>query len=218
MSNSMRPLRFIVLCALCVTYASAAKKVISPTTTASNEQVDLEATLIMNPDEVAQKLGADPGKGIVLLQVKFTPRVDTPLAISPEDFILLAHNDGERSKPFDPAEIAGSGALVEHTKTAPGKKSSGMGGVGGLMVGGGGSGMSSPGNSLPVAVNTQMDDKKQGNDKLLQVLKQKELPARETTTPVEGLLYFPLDGKHKLKDMIVLYRGSAGKLDLEFVH
>jgi len=86
------------------------------------------------------------------------------------------------------------------------------------MIEGGGSGISSPGNSAPVTVTTQMDNKRQGNDKLLTVLKAKELPAENTTKPVEGLLYFPLDGKHKLKDMIVMYRGAAGKLDLEFVH
>lgn len=214
----MRPVPLLIFSILSLPLAFAAKKVISPTSTASNEQVDLEATLVMNPEEVAQKLGMDPGKGIVLLQVRFTPRVDTPLSVSPDDFTLLAHNDGEKSKPFNPAEIAGNGALIEHTKTGSAKKTSAMGGVGGLMVGGGGSGISSPGNTLPVTVNTQMDDKKQGNDKLLQVLKSKELPAKDTTTPVEGLLYFPLDGKHKLKDMIVLYRGSAGKIDLEFVH
>jgi hypothetical protein len=35
---------------------------------------------------------------------------------------------------------------------------------------------------------------------------------------VSGYLYFPLDGKHKLKNLAVLYRGSAGKLNLEFEH
>src|ERR1700742_94656 len=85
------------------------KKVISPVTTASNEQIDLEATIVMTEEEVTQKLGgADPGKGIVLLQVRVTPKTDKPIQISPDDFILLAHDDGERSKPFEPSEIAGS--------------------------------------------------------------------------------------------------------------
>jgi hypothetical protein len=63
-----------------------------------------------------------------------------------------------------------------------------------------------------------MDEKSQGNDRLLQALKAKQLPTKESVDPVEGFLYFPLDGKHKLKNLAVLYRGPAGRLDLEFQH
>ena len=194
----------------------AAKKVISPNTSASNDQIDLIATISLAEEEVTQKLGADPGKGIVLLQVRVVPKTDTPVQISPDDFILLAHDDGERSKPFEPEEIAGNGALiVSNASTAKSKSTSGFGGFGGMVGGGSGS---SPGNSKPVALNSKLDEKKQGNEKLLEALKAKELPAKESIAPVEGFLYFPLDGKHKLKNLAVLYRGPAGKLDLEFEH
>ena len=194
----------------------AAKKVISPNTSAGNDQIDVIATISLAEDEVTQKLGADPGKGIVLLQVRIVPKTDTPVQISPDDFILLAHDDGERSKPFEPSEIAGNGALiVSNTSTAKAKSTSGFGGFGGIVGGGSGS---SPGNSKPVALATKEDDKKDGNETLLEVLKAKELPAKESVAPVEGFLYFPLDGKHKLKNLAVLYRGPAGKLDLEFQH
>ena len=63
-----------------------------------------------------------------------------------------------------------------------------------------------------------MDDKKQGNASLLEALKAKQFPAKEATDQVDGYLYFPLDGKHKLKNLAVLYRGPAGKLDMEFEH
>ena len=66
--------------------------------------------------------------------------------------------------------------------------------------------------------SAKMDDKNAGNEKLLEALKAKQLKGGETTDSVEGYLYFPLDGKHKLKNMAVLYRGPAGKLDLEFEH
>jgi hypothetical protein len=81
-----------------------------------------------------------------------------------------------------------------------------------------GGGSSSPGNPKVVALGTKVDDKKPGDPKLLEVLKAKQFPDKETNEPVEGLLYFRLSGKHKLKDMAVLYRGPAGKLDLEFEH
>ena len=193
----------------------ASKKVISPETSASNDQIDVVATISLDEDEIAQKIGADPGKGIVLLSVRVTPKTDKPIQVAPDDFILLAHDDGERSKPFDPAEIAGRGALVVSNKTAgeKGKKTSIMGGFGG--IGGGGA---SPGNPKPTTLSSTMDTKSQGNDKLLDALRAKQLPDKESVEPVEGYLYFPLDGKHKLKNLAVLYRGPAGKLDLEFEH
>ena len=194
----------------------AGKKVISPNTSAGNEQVDIVATLFMTEEEVSQKIGADPGKGIALLEVRVIPKTDQPVQVSPDDFILLAHDDGERSKPFDPSQIAGQGALVVSSSTDKSKKqTSGFGGFGGMIGGGSGS---SPGNSKGTTLSTKMDTKSQGNDRLLEALKAKQFPQKESIEPVEGYLYFPLDGKHKLKNMAVLYRGPAGRLDLEFQH
>jgi hypothetical protein len=195
----------------------AAKKVISPTTSAGNEDIDIVATISLTEEEVTQKLGIDPGKGIVILQVRVTPKTDKSVQVDPGDFILLAHNDGERTKPFEPSELAGDGALVvKNTADQKTKnKTTSSVGFGGMAVGGGGA---SPGNSKPVSLSATMDTKNQGNRELVTALKAKELPAKDTTEPVEGYLYFSLDGKHKLKDLAVLYRGPAGRLDLEFEH
>jgi hypothetical protein len=84
-----------------------------------------------------------------------------------------------------------------------------------MVMGGGGS---SPGNSKATTLSSKMDTKSQGNEKLLEALKAKQFPEKESATPVEGYLYFPLDGKHKLKNLAVLYRGPAGRLNLEFEH
>lgn len=210
----------VVLGLLAVSAASlfATKKVVSPTTSASNDQMDVIATLSMDEEEVAQKIGADPGKGVVLLEVRVIPKTDKPISLSSDDFILLAHDDGERSKPFDPAEIADRGAMVVAAKDATVKKSSSMMGMGGMVVGGGGGGNASPGNPKQTTITARMDSKSAGNDKLLEALKAKQFPTKESVEPVEGFLYFPLDGKHKLKNMEVLYRGPAGKLNLDFEH
>ncbi len=211
-------MRFLICPVFVVVSAGAsfaAKKVISPETSAGNEQVDIVATISLSEQEVTQKLGADPGKGIVLLQIRVIPKTDKPVDVSPDDFILLAHDDGERSRPFEPAEIAGSGALVV-TNTNGGKvqKTGTSFGLGGMMGGAGGS----PGNPKVVALSSKMDEKQKGNPALLAALKAKQLPEKQATEPVEGYLYFPLDGKHKLKNLAVLYRGSAGSLNLEFEH
>jgi hypothetical protein len=193
-----------------------AKKVVSPNTSAGNDQLDIIATIFMTEDEVAQKLGVSPGKGIALMEVRVVPKTNESVQISPDDFILLAHDDGERAKPFDPSQIAGQGSLVVSSATDKTKKqTSGFGGFGGMIGGGSGS---SPGNSKPTTLSTKMETKSQGNDKLLEALKAKQFPQKDTNQPVEGYLYFPLDGKHKLKNMALLYRGPARRLDLEFEH
>lgn len=210
--RTVSALGIIVLAALPV---SAGKKVISPQTSAGNELVDLVATISLTEEEVTSKLGADPGKGIVLLQVRITPKTGKAVDIDPDDFILLAHDDGERSKPFTPSEIAGQGALVVTSSSGTKVKKTGTSvGIGGIMGGSGGS----PGNSKVTTLSSKMDARSQGNDALLEVLKAKQLPQKESNEPVEGFLYFPLDGKHKLKNLAVLYRGRAGRLDLEFEH
>ena len=211
----MRLVAGVVFVAFIAGNLFAAKKVISPTTSAGNETIEIIATISMTEQEVTQKLGTDPGNGIALLAVRIVPKTDKPVQVSPDDFILLAHDDGERSKPFDPGEIAGQGALVvANTADNKTKKTGFSGGFGGMIGGAGGS----PGNSKVVALGSKMDEKRKGNATLLEVLKSKELPEKETSETVEGFLYFPLDGKHKLKNLAVLYRGPAGKLDLEFEH
>ena len=204
-----------LLCLLFVTEALGAKKVISPKTSAGNEQVDIVATIFMGQDEVTQKLGEDPGPGIAVLEVQVIPKTDQPVQVSPEDFILLAHDDGERAKPFEPAEIAGEGALVVTNTPEKGKKGAAFGSLGGMIGGGSGS---SPGNSRAPNIKTRMDQRNEGNKNLLKALRTKQLPTKDSKEPVSGLLYFPLDGKHKLKNLAVLYRGPAGRLNLEFQH
>lgn len=210
----------ITLCSafIVLTVASlpAAKKSVSTQTSAGNDLVDIVATISLSEEEVTQKLGADAGKGIVLLQVRVIPKTDKSVLVNPDDFILLAHDDGERTKPYDPAQIASDGALVlKNTADKSAKKASPTFGIGGIMGGGGGA---SPGNSKPVVLGSTMDPNAKGNKTLLEALKAKQLNAKDTTEPVEGYLYFSLDGKHKLKDLAVLYRGPAGQLDLEFEH
>lgn len=198
---------------LCATSVFAAHKVVSPVTSAANDKVEIHATITLSEQEITKKLGADPGKGIVLLHVRIESVNDKPVQISPDDFILLAHDDGERSQPFEPAEIAGNGALVLTEKSGI-QHTGGLGGFGGIIGGGG----ASPGDPKPTTVTTKMDEKEKGNAKLFQILKAKQLPRKETADPVEGDLYFPLNGKHKLKNLVVLYRGQAGDLNLEFEH
>lgn len=197
----------------------ASKKIISPTSSAGNDNVDITVTLTLAEPEVTEKLGVDAGPGIVLAEVRVANKTDHAIQVSPDDFILLAHDDGERYHAFTPNEIAGKGAMV--LKTAPSRTGS-IGAQPNTTVV---AGIYIP-RKTPAAKDSkdggdnsgQMDSKSAGNEKLLEALKAKQLKGGDTTDSVEGYLYFPLDGKHKLKNMAFLYRGPAGKLDLEFEH
>ena len=191
----------------------AEKKVVSPTTSASNDQIDVVATIFLSQEEIAQKIGRLTRQRRCTLDVRVTPKTDKPVQLAPEDFVLLAYDDGERSKPFEPAELAGDGALV--VKTSPDGKVSRTSGFGGMGPIGMGSG---PGVKKADTLNAKMDTTNEGGKRLLEHLKAKQFPRKETADPVEGYLYFPLDGKHKLKNLAVLYRGETGKLRLVFQH
>ena len=52
--------------------------------------------------------------------------------------------------------------------------------------------------------------------KLERALKAKGLADSETNKPVEGLLYFAIEGKNKPKDLSLLYKGAAGRLVIDF--
>ncbi|MGA7414201.1 MAG: hypothetical protein WBW33_27265 [Bryobacteraceae bacterium] len=200
----------------------ASKKIISPTSSVGNDNVDITVTLTLAEPEVTEKLGVDAGPGIVLAEVRVANKTDHAIQVSPDDFILLAHDDGERYHAFTPNEIAGKGAMV--LKTAPSRTGSIGAQPNSTVV----AGIYIPRKSQPAKDSKdskdggdgsgQMDDKNAGNEKLLEALKAKQFKGGETTDSVEGYLYFPLDGKHKLKNMAVLYRGPAGRLDLEFEH
>jgi len=44
----------------------------------------------------------------------------------------------------------------------------------------------------------------------------KALPERETKAPVEGLLYFVMEGKVKPKDLGLVYKSPLGRLEMDF--
>ncbi|HEX4809795.1 MAG TPA: hypothetical protein VH325_12740 [Bryobacteraceae bacterium] len=208
----------VLFCAAGCAVLFAGKKVTSPTTSGDNDSINVTATLFLMPDDVKHEIGADPGPDVVVLQVRVTPKVDKPVSVSPDDFILLAHDDGERTQPYDPAEIAGKGALVikEQKQDSVGVEPT-RSVISGIGIGGGSNKKSTAADNSKSAPTT-MNDGAKGNDDLLTKLKSKELATQDIQKPEEGLLYFKLTGKHKLKNMAVLYRGPSGAIDMEFQH
>ena len=86
----------------------------------------------------------------------------------------------------------------------------------GRMGGGNGGGVGTGAGTTETKVTTTTNPDEPDNP-LLQVLKEKVLPEKETNDPDSGLLYFLLDGKPpKLKDLSLIYKFPGGKVILDF--
>lgn len=192
--------------------------------TAANEKLEIQATVYNDKNAIRGILGEELDGGIVVVEVRLTPKGDGPLKIWRDDFTLRSDKDGQKSGPFDPSQIAGNSVItLVRTYSAEGVlvEDSGpvWGGVGGTrprrMPGpAGGVGNATTGQETNEArVGPSRDEP---DNPLLAALKAKVLSEEEISAPVSGLLYFPMDGKHKIKQLELHYRGQAGPLDLRF--
>jgi hypothetical protein len=164
----------------------------SPPNQAGNDRVNLNGTALVDRKEIGQALGEDLGDGYIVVRLKVTPAASRSLLVSRDDFTLISRKDGERSGALAPSQIAGTGPVIVDT-------------------GGGGF---SPAPRFGAEKEDAGDPSKQ--TALLQVLKSKGLPQGEAKSPVEGLLYFAMDGKVKPKDLSLLYKGAGGRLEIDF--
>ena len=195
---------------LVICSALAAEDIKSLPNQAGNGNIDLAGTAILDPKEILQIVGVPMDPGYVLVRIKVSPRTLEAIRISPDDFTLVSRKDGERSPSLAPSQIFGSPSLVlKQGKARP------SGGFGGISVGGIGGG-TSPGADTASVEATSGDAKKIPENPTQKILESKQLPEKETKDPVEGLLYFMLEGKNKTKDLGLLYKGPAGRLAMDF--
>jgi hypothetical protein len=168
-----------------------------------NDLLEITATPIADREAVQQALGSDLGGHYVLMEVHLAPKEGQKLAIHLDDFLLRTDKDGERTAPFVPSQIAGRGALVV---TQEGGASPNHITLGPIMTGT---------SSVPQSHSTMHSGTSDKPNPLLEVLKTKILPEKETEAPVSGLLYFPME-KQKIKDLELIYTTPLGKLSLRF--
>jgi hypothetical protein len=191
---------------------------------AGNDDVELVGSVIVDRAEVTQAVGADVGAGYIAVRMKVTPKTEKPLLISADDFTIVSRKDGQRSQALSPGQIAGNGALiVKQARNQPGGVGTMTNGPvwGGVGLGSSRGAGNSGGTDGGVEVKVDNGDKgaKDAKDSpLMAALKAKILPDKESLEPVEGLLYFPIEGKIKPKDLAVIYKGPAGKLIMEFAN
>ncbi len=168
---------------------------------AGNDDVDLVGTVLIDQKDIQQALGADLEAGFVVVRIKVIPRAGHSILVSPDDFTLISRKDGDRSGALAPSQIAGSSVLV----VTPGRGRGGQTSAGCCSTG--------PQGNL---ADSHVETKDADNKPLLDVLKSKGLPDRQTKDPVEGLLYFSIEGKVKPKDLSLIYKSPFGRLEMEF--
>ena len=202
---------FLIVSILTAAIAFAAEKKPLPGRS-SNEKLDAEATVIVDRAEIKSLLGDDMGGSIVVVKVKITPK-EGAIKIWLDDFSLMNSKAGLKVQPFQPSQIAGTAKLMVRTTYSDGGGAGtvsngptwgGLGGRGSQMPGsGGGVGNTS---AVASAEATVSDGSKEKANPLLDTLKKHVLQEKETTETVEGLLYFPVEGKNKVKDLELYYK------------
>lgn len=190
-----------------------------------NDVVELIAAAHVGRQESNALLGHDPGFEMIVIDVRVIPKWDNKLRVYHDDFTLLSNKDGQRSQPLAPSQIAGRGAMVVSSKSGGGIAAGPSIGMGGPIYGGtvgrpgrlGGDGGMIGNTSQTSAQATIQTGAAEKENPLLGTLKSKILREGEIAEESRGLLYFIFDGKHKLKDLDLLYKSPGGKVIVDFL-
>ncbi len=162
-----------------------------------------------------------------VFEVEVRPKSGKEVKLAADDFLLRSYKDGQKSNPYAASQIAGKGGLALTSVPAGGGglMSQGNGPVWG-GVGGGGMPQRLPGNGQGIGNSAsdpdsteavEKDSNKEKDNPLLAVLKKKSMPEGDTKETVKGFLYFPLEGKHKAKDLALQFGNGASRIIMEFV-
>ncbi len=220
-------MKFLALIAL-ASLAFAAKEDPPRVATArgASDRVEIIATVHANKTAVKQILGDDMNGYIFVVEVLLKPRTEEGFKVDRDDFQLLTTDDGQRTRPFAPAELTGTGGLVIRSVKGPTSGVMGQnngpvwsGPVGNnrpVMLPGNGGGIGNPTTQIDTPTAEENTNTKEKEHPMKKELEVKELAAGSVKEPTKGLLYFPIDGKHKTKNIVLLYRGHAGRIEIDF--
>lgn len=159
---------------------------------AVNDSVEVAAAFL-DAAAVKQATGSDFSATYTVIEVTLTPKDGKSLVVDPDHFLLRVESSSDSSGPMSAAQVLGAGGLVLHKERQQviGITRTEPAYTGATAV---------EGSASPVAVDA---------------LQQKMLPARNTTAPVTGLLFFPI-AKKKARDLDLVYTTPSGKLHIAF--
>lgn len=219
----MRALASLICVGSCLAFAGERKPLPNQ---AGNDDIDIYATVILDRQEIRQALGADLQEGYALVRVKVVPKADQSLRVGTEDFTLISRKDGERSPALDPEQITGqAGLILKAAQSQPSRMSTVSngpiwGGVRPTRSSSAAADDNRPREAVvpPDAESADAERAKAppADNPLLAALKAKAVPGDESKKPLEGLLYFAIDGKPKAKDLGLAYASPNGHLIVDF--
>jgi len=137
---------------------------------------------------------------------------------------LISRKDGDREEAMAPAQITSHSALtIKQDRSgrdwAQQTNRPGWTGIGGI------SRTAGPRKGAEEKKSDAKDEPKvtpaentSSDDALLAALTAKQLPDKDTKGSIEGLLYFSMESSKikKSKDLSLLYKGSGGRLTMDF--
>jgi hypothetical protein len=226
------PLALVIAVLLLIPAVGSAQKFNGPyKSTARSSHVQVDAELYLDKNQVEKLIGNSMNGYLVVAKVRVTPlRTKEPFRLFRDDFVLVSSKDGQRSEPFAPEQLAGRSTMVVSEQLISAGPIAGQqtGPVWGPLGGDGRprridhpanqGGMAGTPTSGATGVKQEIREDKQSDGQIawLDVLREKVLEGGEIDEPVEGLLYFPLDGKHRVKHISLLFNGVLPKLELSF--
>lgn len=179
-----------------------------------NEDLILHVTLYDNPADVKELLGTDLDGHYIVADVRVEPKYGKDIIIDHNDFVLRTFKDGEKTTPFEPNQVAGSGAVILSHGAKPSAASPGMVLDGPIVLRGGALGRGKKDDDGGGKVTAAPDAPEKENP-LKKLLAEKILPEKKTDQPAAGLLYFPME-KQKRKDLELTYGGRENRITLKF--
>ncbi len=201
---------------------------------ASDAKVSIEAVAYLDRGEMKNVLGEDPGEGFLIVQVKFKPAPGEKIQLDRDDFLLRSDRSGEKSRPLEAAQIAGTSVMVISsqggsqgtTQTEERRVPYGVPGIpGGTNPDGSPQSLPMPNQSPNVGSATadtssaaaSIEERGKTNSPLLKALKEKILPNGEIDTEVSGLLYFQIEARQRPKDIELIYRKAPPRVSVRFI-
>lgn len=165
-----------------------------PSGKASDASVEISATFL-DPAATQQAVGSDFDKAYTVIHVTVTPLGGKALTVQPDDFLMRVKSDSDSSGPLTASQVygAGGGLIVHRAQESIGTIYTNMGNSG-----------------VTAATQTAHVD-----PEAVKALQTKLLQAGKTTSPVSGLLFFPISKKGH-RDLDLVYTSPTSKVHVEF--
>ncbi len=161
---------------------------------AENDSVEVAAVFI-DAAALKQTTGSEFNNQYTVVEVTVTPKGGKALDLQPDDFLLRINSNSDSSGPVVAAQVYGAGSsLVVHGVTETIGTTPTQLGYSGATV--------ANGSSTASAAD-------------IKTLQSRMLPAKSTSAPVTGLLFFPI-AKKKPGDLDLVYSSPSGKLHINF--